>query len=75
MLSKCDGQMFGKFSFMHQSMVCPREGGGGDRAMKHYHQKFLVVSLVVMIAVKDTKSVSFLKLEPFIFTGSTNDFL
>ena len=31
--------------------------------------------LVVMIAVKDTKSVSFLKLEPFIPTGSTNDFL
>ena len=31
--------------------------------------------LVVMIAVKDTKSVSFLKLEPFISTGSTNDFL
>ena len=31
--------------------------------------------LVVMTAVKDTKSVSFLKLEPFIPTGSTNDFL
>ena len=31
--------------------------------------------LVVMIAVKDRKSVSFLKLEPFIPTGSTNDFL
>ena len=31
--------------------------------------------LVVMIAVKYTKSVSFLKLEPFILTGSTNDFL
>ena len=30
---------------------------------------------VVMIAVKDRKSVSFLKLEPFIPTGSTNDFL
>ena len=30
--------------------------------------------LVVMIAVKDTKSVSFLKLEPFIPTGLTNDF-
>ena len=28
-----------------------------------------------MIAVKDRKSVSFLKLEPFIPTGSTNDFL
>ena len=28
-----------------------------------------------MIAVKDTKSVSFLKLEPFILTGLTNDFL
>ena len=28
-----------------------------------------------MIAVKDTKSVSFFKLEPFIPTGSTNDFL
>ena len=31
--------------------------------------------LVVMIAVKDTKSVSFLKLELFIPTGLTNDFL
>ena len=31
--------------------------------------------LVVMIAVKDTKSVSFLKLEPFIHTGLLNDFL
>ena len=31
--------------------------------------------LVVMIAGKDTKSVSFLKLAPFIHTGSTNDFL
>ena len=31
--------------------------------------------LVVMIAVKETKSVSFLKLEPFISTGLTNDFL
>ena len=30
---------------------------------------------VVTIAVKDRKSVSFLKLEPFIPTGSTNDFL
>ena len=28
-----------------------------------------------MIAVKDRKSVSFLKLEPFIPTGSTNVFL
>ena len=28
-----------------------------------------------MIAVKDTKSVSFLKLEPFIPTNSTNDFI
>ena len=34
-----------------------------------------VVNMVVMIAVKDTKSVSFLKLEPFIPTGLTNDFL
>ena len=31
--------------------------------------------LVVTIAVKDTKSVSFLKLEPFNPTGSTNYFL
>ena len=31
--------------------------------------------LVVMIAVKDTKSVSFLKLELFNPTGLTNDFL
>ena len=31
--------------------------------------------LVVMIAVKDTKSVSFLKLEPFIPAGLMNDFL
>ena len=31
--------------------------------------------LVAMIAVKDTKSVSFLKLEPFIPTGLMNDFL
>ena len=30
--------------------------------------------LVVMIAEKDTKSVSFLKLEPFIPMGLTNDF-
>ena len=29
--------------------------------------------LVVMIAIKDTKSVSFLKVEPFIPTGSAND--
>ena len=28
-----------------------------------------------MIAVKDRKSISFFKLEPFISTGSTNDFL
>ena len=31
--------------------------------------------LAVMIAVKETKSVSFLKLEPFILTGLTNNFL
>ena len=31
--------------------------------------------LVVTIAVKNTKSVSFLKLEPFIPTDLTNDFL
>ena len=31
--------------------------------------------LVVMIAVKDAKSVSFLKLKPFIPTALTNDFL
>ena len=31
--------------------------------------------LVVMIAVKDRKSASFIKLESFIPTGSTNDFL
>ena len=31
--------------------------------------------LVVTIAVKDTRSVSFLKLGPFISTGLTNDFL
>ena len=31
--------------------------------------------LVVVIAVKDTKSVSFLKFEPFIPTGLTSDFL
>ena len=30
---------------------------------------------MVTIAVKDTKSVSFLKLEPFIPTDLTNDFL
>ena len=41
------------------------------------HAKFVpsLPFLVVMIAVKDTKSVSFLKLEPFFLTGSTNDFL
>ena len=41
-------------------------------------QVFVITShpfLVVMIAVKDTKSVSFLKLEPFIPTGLMNDFL
>ena len=31
--------------------------------------------LLVMIAVKDRKSVSFLKLEPFILTSSTKDLL
>ena len=31
--------------------------------------------LVVMIAVKNTKSISFLKLEPFIPTGLMRDFL
>ena len=40
-----------------------------------YDIKYCAISPISPIAVKDTKSVSFLKLEPFIPTSLTNDFL